>query len=238
MPLCTNAGRNGAVPEERERNGRRWTRCGATSAARVRRSWCLSHEPNVAETQVAQAPMDELGRRARGAGAEVIGVDERDVEPARAAWAAVAAPITPPPITSRSNDLVASASRAAVRRSVAASAATAGLSTPGGPPGRRPRAARTSPREVEPRGDDPAVGGHLEDVRAVPVAEPAGVYRSAARLPHEQRDRARGRASTTTLSSVVSTSWISAPDAAVEAAFAKGVEDALVAALGPDHVHA
>jgi hypothetical protein len=42
---------------------------------------CLSHEPNVAETQVAQAAVDELRRRARGTGAEVTGVDERDGEP-------------------------------------------------------------------------------------------------------------------------------------------------------------
>ncbi len=41
----------------------------------------LAHEPDVAETQVAQAAVDELRRRARGAGAEVAGVDERDGKP-------------------------------------------------------------------------------------------------------------------------------------------------------------
>ena len=41
----------------------------------------LADEPHVSEAQVAQATVDELGRRARRSGAEVPRVDERDREP-------------------------------------------------------------------------------------------------------------------------------------------------------------
>ena len=42
---------------------------------------CLADEPHVAETQVAEAAVDELRGRARRRGAEVALVDERDREP-------------------------------------------------------------------------------------------------------------------------------------------------------------
>ena len=41
----------------------------------------LAHEADVAQPQVAKAPVDELGGGARGGAGEVALVDERDVEP-------------------------------------------------------------------------------------------------------------------------------------------------------------
>ena len=72
--------RPAAVEREEERQAvhemrRDGAREGAALALR------LADEPDVAETQVAQAAVDQLRRRARGARAEVAGVDERDGEP-------------------------------------------------------------------------------------------------------------------------------------------------------------
>ena len=43
----------------------------------------LAHQPDVAETEVAEAAVDQLRRGARRAAAEVAAVDERDSEPVR-----------------------------------------------------------------------------------------------------------------------------------------------------------
>jgi hypothetical protein len=62
----------------------------------------LAHQGHVAQRQVAQAAMDQLGGAARGAGGEVAASTSATRSPRSAASRAMPAPVMPPPITSRS----------------------------------------------------------------------------------------------------------------------------------------
>ena len=187
MPLCTNAGRNGPPRYSGSRNG---SRCDEVRRNRpcqraplvVR----LADEPHVAEAQVAEASVDELGGGARRARAEVARVDERHGEP-----------------FARGVRSGRSADHAAADHEQVEVGARERL------PGRRPGQQRVRPRlpprrvddldtgerrrlrPVEPCGDDQAVRRRLEHVRAVAVPEPAGVDRGPARPPGQERHRAR-----------------------------------------------
>ena len=153
----------------------------------------LSHEADVTQAQVAEAAVDELD--------DALDVPDPKSPPPRVRrralarrGAAVAAPITPPPITSRSKRPRPSSSRArpAPRRPLRAT---------GFVHARRPAGSTTSSRAnraVDGRsrraGDDPVRRRVPRGYPAVPVAEPAGVHGGAARLAHSERDRTRGRA--------------------------------------------
>ena len=91
----------------------------------------LAHEPEVAHLEVAQAAVDELARRARGAGGEVARLDQADAQAARGGVERRAGAGIPPPTmsTSRSPEVAASIAprppRAARAPSRPPSAATA-----------------------------------------------------------------------------------------------------------------
>ena len=150
--------------------------------------------------------------------------------------AAVAAPITPPPITSRSNAVRPSDSREAARRSPAVSPATTtgDSSMRDAPPRRPPRRARTGHCRADRVVPPAVVRRDLEDLGPVAIAEAAGVHRGAARPPGQQRDRPGGRAPHD--HAVVGHLDVveHGTGAAVEAAGAQGVEDAFPGSLRAD----
>ena len=64
------------------RNGSTCTRCGALWRRRWRSARPLVHEAHVALLEVAEAAVDELGALRRGAGGEVVALDEGGPQPA------------------------------------------------------------------------------------------------------------------------------------------------------------